>query len=116
MRWLPILVNTMNPRTVTARDAGLALVSRINRWMIAGAIALSGVISLIAQQAFHGHTVNASNASSAASNASNAASSAASAPSSSSSGSSSLQQPAQAPAPAPSSSSSSSGGVVSGGS
>lgn len=115
MRWLPILVHTMNSPTVNARDAGLALVSRINRWMIAGAIALSGVISLVAQQAFHGHTVNASNASSPASNASNTASSAASAPSSSSSGSSSLQQPAQAPAAA-SSSSSSSGGVVSGGS
>ena len=39
------------------RDAGLALISRINRWMIAGAVGLAGLISFVAAQSFHGRTI-----------------------------------------------------------
>ena len=41
-------------RAIDARDAGLALISRINRWLIAGAVALSGCVSVVAAHAFHG--------------------------------------------------------------
>lgn len=46
----------MLTRAESARDAGLALISRINRWLIATTVALSGVISIAAASAFHGHT------------------------------------------------------------
>jgi hypothetical protein len=45
----------MTPRAITARDAGLNLIARINRWIIAGAVALSGLISVAAARSFHGH-------------------------------------------------------------
>ena len=88
----------------TVRDRGVALISRINRWMVAGAIGLSGVLSLAAANAFKGHPRPAQ------SQPSTVASGAAQ-PQSSGSGNS-LGQPAQAPAP------SAGGGsaVVSGGS
>ncbi len=104
----------MASRSVTTRDAGLALISRINRWMVAGAVASAGVISLVAARSFHGHTVSSS--ASAVSQPAQSSSSGASGSSSSGSSSSGggLGQPAQAPgsgsaqsAPAP---------VVSGGS
>jgi hypothetical protein len=37
-----------------ARDAGLALIRRANRWMVAGAVAGTGLISVAAANAFHG--------------------------------------------------------------
>ena len=85
----------MAPRAVTTRDAGLALISRINRWVIVGAVALSGVISLVAARSFHGRTVASSGS---------AISQPAQSPSSSGgsdSGGSRLAQPTQAPSPSP---------------
>ena len=98
----------MAPREITARDRGLALVSRLNRWLIAGAVGLSGVLSVAAAHAFHGHTRIANSQSAGAS------SSATRQQSSVSSGGGSLQQPAQAPTSAPASAAPSP--VVSGGS
>ena len=80
----------MKPRATTRRDAGLALISRINRWMIAATVALAGVISLAAKSSFHGRTSSASSSSSQGSQSS-----------SSSSAAGSLSQPAQAPAVSP---------------
>jgi hypothetical protein len=85
--------------TVNARDAGFALIGRINRWLIAGAVVLSGAISVAAAKSVHGHSTTP--ASSAAHSSS--ASSASSSPGTASSSSSGLQQPAQAPSQAPSS-------------
>ena len=45
----------MFPNQETARDRGVALISRLSRWMVAGAIGLSGVLSLAAANAFKGH-------------------------------------------------------------
>ncbi len=88
----------MVPRAVNARDAGMALISRINRWLIAGAIGLSGLISLVAANAFHGRTVASSSSAASASSGGSAASQSQSQPQSQGSG---LQQPSSTPAPAP---------------
>jgi hypothetical protein len=66
----------------SSRDRGLVLLSRINRWLIAGAIGFSGVLSVAAANAFHGHQGSQSS------------------PSRTEGSQSSLQQPAQAPSPA----------------
>ena len=81
--------------SVNARDAGLRLISRINRWTIAGAIALSGVISLVAAKSFHGRTLKTAGVAQTQPSGSESDSS------SSSSGEDGLQQPAQSPGPAP---------------
>ena len=99
---------TSNP--ATTRDAGLALIGRINRWMIAGAVALSGMISLVAARSFHGHTTSSS---SAVSQPSSSGGSSSSAGDSSSSGGG-LSQPSQPPSS--SSAPSAQAPVVSGGS
>jgi hypothetical protein len=39
-------------RAVSARDAGLRRVSAVTRWLVLGALALSGALALIASQAF----------------------------------------------------------------
>jgi hypothetical protein len=49
----------MTPQPHTVRDHGLALISRVNRWLIVAAVAFSGLISLVAAHAFHGRTVSA---------------------------------------------------------
>jgi hypothetical protein len=88
------------PRAVIAREAGLKLIRRVNRWLIAAAVAAAGMFSLLAAHAFHGHAATTGAASS---------SSSASAPAGSPSGvpqaadGSGLQAPAQAPASAPAS-------------
>jgi hypothetical protein len=46
----------MTTHAASARDAGFALISRINRWLIAAAVAVTGFLSLVAAHAFHGHT------------------------------------------------------------
>jgi hypothetical protein len=46
----------MAPREVTLREHGFELIARIRRWLIAGAVGLTGVLSLAAASAFHGHT------------------------------------------------------------
>jgi hypothetical protein len=98
----------MASRIVTARENGLALISRINRWLIAGAVALSGAISVAAANAFHGRTRAQSNQT-AVTNGGGGSSQRAS----NTGSGGALQPPAQAPAPtqAPAS-----GPVVSGGS
>jgi hypothetical protein len=85
------------PRGAAAREAGLELIRRVNRWLIAAAVAAAGLFSLLAAHAFHGHTVTTG----VASSSSSAASPAASRPVAQSAGGSGLQAPAQAPAPAP---------------
>ena len=86
------------PRAVIAREAGLELIGRINRWLIAAAVAAAGVFSLLAAHAFHGHAATSGRASSSSSAGSPAGSSSGAPPSAEGSG---LQAPAQAPAPAP---------------
>jgi hypothetical protein len=104
----------MAPINPTSRDAGLALISRINRWMIAAAVAFAGAVSLLAARSFRGHT-----ASSAIAGSRSTPSSGSSGVGSSSSGvgssSSGLSSPSQVPSPS-SSSSSDQAPVVSGGS
>jgi hypothetical protein len=97
------------PRGAAAREAGLELIRRVNRWLIAAAVAAAGLFSLLAAHALHGHTVTTGRPSSSSSAVSLAAS-----PSGvpQSAGGSGLQAPAQAPAPAPAAPSP----VVSGGS
>jgi hypothetical protein len=92
----------MHP-TASTRNAGLELLSRINRWLIAAAVVVAGFLSLLAERAFRGHTAS-STGSSAASSAAQSSSSGSGLSSSQSAPSSA---PSSAPAPAP---------VVSGGS
>lgn len=51
--------NTMR-RAVQARDAGLRKISSVTRWVIAGAVGLSGALALIAANSFHGRTIQSS--------------------------------------------------------
>jgi hypothetical protein len=104
-------------RAVATRDAGLDLIRRVNRWLIAGAVAGTGVLSLAAAHAFHGRTVTVGAASSSSGSAAQPSQPSSSSPAqqsqpSSSSAGSGLQSPAQSPAPA----STGSSAVVSGGS
>jgi hypothetical protein len=87
----------MKPFTANARDAGLALIGRVNRLMLGGAIALTGGLSVAAAKSFHGHQRRAV----AVSPPSSRAGSSTAAPSNSGSASSGagLQAPAQMPAP-----------------
>jgi hypothetical protein len=87
-----VVVEMATNATTTSRDAGFALLSRINRWLIAAAVAVAGFLSIVASHAFHGHTT----ASAAASSATGGAAS----PSSGSSGSTGLSQASQPPAAA----------------
>lgn len=85
------------------------LIGQINRWLIAGAVVLTGAISVAAARSFHGH--NSSSRASAVTQSSGGQSSSSTSGNSSSGGS--LQQPAQAPS---ASGQSSPAPVVSGGS
>jgi hypothetical protein len=86
----------MITRPESTRDAGLALISRVTRWLIAGAVALSGFISIAAANAFHGHTVSARSA--PASNSATIGQAHSQPPPVNDQ---SLQQPEAAPAPSP---------------
>ena len=99
----------MDRSDISARDRGLALISRINRWLIAAAVGLSAVLSVAAANAFHGHQRTHSGQSVVSGSGAEQQSSTTGIEGSSGS----LQQPAQPPTsvPAPTSS-----GVVSGGS
>jgi outer membrane biosynthesis protein TonB len=46
--------------TASARDAALRRLRRTNRWLIAGSVALTGVLSDVAANAFSGKTIKAS--------------------------------------------------------
>jgi hypothetical protein len=83
-----------------AREAGLELIRRINRWLIGAAVAAAGLLSLLAAQAFRGHTIS-TGAAASGSSASQSTSPSTGTPSSSNAGGSGPQAPAQAPAPAP---------------
>jgi hypothetical protein len=88
---------------IGARDAGLQLIRRINRWLIGGAVAAAGLLSLLAAHAFHGHTVTTRGASSSLSApqlSSSSSGASYSSPSSSNASGSGLQSPGQAPAAA----------------
>jgi len=52
----------MRAHTTHTRDAALRELRRINRWMIAGSIVLTGVLSDVAAHAFPGKTLKASTA------------------------------------------------------
>lgn len=100
------------PRTslrVAHREAGQALIQRINGWLITGAVAGTGLVSVVAAHAFHGHAVSTGTHTAASSSASSgarrsatsAASRAGAATRTPASGSASgLQSPSQSPAPA----------------
>jgi len=46
------------PRTASnARDAAVARLGRLNRWLIAGSVVITGVLTDAAAQAFPGHTI-----------------------------------------------------------
>jgi hypothetical protein len=100
----------MTPYSMNARDAGLRLIGRINRWLITGAVALTAMIALVTQHAFRAAHPAATPASSSASSAVPSQPSGGDDGSASGSG---LQQPTQVPTPAPAASSAP---VVSGGS
>ena len=85
----------MTSPDIPTRDAGLALISRLNRWLLAAAVGFSGLVSLVAAHAFHGRTVSTG--------ASSAGVSTRQGSRPASAGSGSLQPPAQAPAAAPAS-------------
>jgi hypothetical protein len=72
------------------------MISRINRWMIAGAVGLTAVVSLVAKESFHGRTLSGT-----AVRSSSASTSGHGASSSSSGSTGSIQQPAQAPSSVP---------------
>jgi hypothetical protein len=82
------------PSAIERREAGMDLVHRVNRWLIAAAVSAAGFLSLAAAHAFHGHTVTSGGAASSASSAAQQSQA------SSSAGASGLSSPAQAPAPA----------------
>jgi hypothetical protein len=96
-------------RAIAARDAGLALANRIKRWVFAGALALSGLFSLLAAQAFHGH-VRSGTASAVTSGSSTRAHRHAE------DGGGGLAQPSAAPTPTPAPAPAAPAPVVSGGS
>jgi hypothetical protein len=53
-------------RAASARDAGLARIAKVTRWLTLGAIGLSGALALVAANAFHGRTAANASASSQA--------------------------------------------------
>lgn len=106
--------------TPKSRNAALALVSRVNRWLLAASVAATAVFALLAEHAFPGHSAARSSGASAGAITTQASSTGNGASSSNASGGSSLQQPSSTPSASPSPSSSvspsPSGSVVSGGS
>jgi len=46
------VIQSMSFSSPNARDAALALITRINGWLIAGALVASGLLSLVAAHAF----------------------------------------------------------------
>ncbi|MGA2010404.1 MAG: hypothetical protein ABSH51_07720 [Solirubrobacteraceae bacterium] len=52
---------TASPRSraADAREEGLALVARANRWVVSGAVLLAGGVTAIAAHSFHAHTASA---------------------------------------------------------
>jgi hypothetical protein len=86
----------MRFHTTHARDSSLRRLGRINRWLLAGSVTLTGVLTEVTAHAFPSKSKTASKASSAKSGTHHKRSS-----KSSSSSSKSLQPPAKPPTPAP---------------
>jgi membrane associated rhomboid family serine protease len=85
---------------VAARQRGLRLVTRINRWMIGLAVLLAGALTGVAAHAFHPKTASAQTVAPAAGQSSNPAGAAGAAAGATGASSAPLQPPAAAPAPA----------------
>jgi hypothetical protein len=91
----------MTSHSLNARDAGLRLIARINRWLITGAVALTAAIALVTQHAFRAaHPAPATGNSSSGSAAAPTQSSSGGDDGSATANGSALQAPAQAPTPA----------------
>jgi hypothetical protein len=105
---------------IRAREAGLALTRRVNRWMIGGAVILTGGVSTVTAHAFHarspGVTSSSATAPAARRSTSGAHRSASTASSSGSGQGASLQAPSQAPTAAVPAPATAPAPVVSGGS
>ncbi|HWE07760.1 MAG TPA: hypothetical protein VG325_00300 [Solirubrobacteraceae bacterium] len=82
------------PAAVQARERGLWLVSRVNRWMIGLAVLLAGALAGLTAHAFHPKTASAQTATTAPSSQTPNAGGAGSA------GPAPLQSPSSVPAPA----------------
>lgn len=93
----------MRQHTGNARDAALRRLRRSNRWLIAGSVALTGILAEVAAQAFPGKSLHGASSGAASSSGAKGASHPTGSQSSSST---KLQPPAQGPeahpAPAPS--------------
>jgi hypothetical protein len=83
--------------TTYTRDAALGQLRRINRWLIAGSIALTGALSAVAAHAFPGKTIETAPADAAGTGASKASKQPSGAASSTKTSTQSLQPPTQAP-------------------
>jgi len=102
------------------RDHGLDLVARANRWLIAGAVAVTGAVALIADHAFHARAATRLSSSRSASRAATAGTSTSGASTSASStattGTSTTATTGTSTAAAPAPATASPSAVVSGGS
>jgi len=85
-------------RPASARDAALQKLSRVNRWVIAGSVALTALLSEVAAQAFPGKTIHAGATAKSGQSQTRAAKSSGG---SSATSPGALQPPAQAPQAAP---------------
>jgi hypothetical protein len=87
---------------VAAREEGLSLVTRVNRWMIGLAVILSGALTGLTAHAFHAKAASPHSATTTPSPPASGGNSATTAPSPPANGGNSapLQSPSSAPAPA----------------
>jgi hypothetical protein len=83
------------------RDHGLALISRINRWLISGAIAATGALAFLAANAFHGHTAHAATTTPSSTSSSSNEAQPVAPPSDDNSAGDGLSSPSSAPSPVP---------------
>ncbi|MGO9961048.1 MAG: hypothetical protein ACLP50_34585 [Solirubrobacteraceae bacterium] len=95
------LTSTPRSRVHDTREYGRALVSRVNRWMIGGAIVVAGAITAVTAHSFHAHTAAATAQSASPASQSASGATEPSVPNQASSGAGGgLQAPSQAPQPA----------------
>ncbi len=88
-------------RAVLARDAGLRRISKITRWLVGGALGLSGALALLAANAFHGRTVTTPAHPTTPTSTAPATTTPSTTTPSTPGPSSQIQPPTQAPAPTP---------------
>jgi hypothetical protein len=104
------------PHSAQARDAGLGKLTLIRRWLIAGSVTLTGVLTAVAAHAFPGKTVTPSGGQVQNSGQSSEASASSSSGSATQDSEASLGAPAQTPEAAESQEPATEAPVVSGGS